>query len=363
MLIELFKCINLKYIKILHLDLQIMKKEEIKKIVSDDINIHFDVLEHSVSLDVFKQTAFSLEKIAKNLNRSLFNNSLDVIIYISAPKKGSVLEILNLILINYPAEVLITTYLSNLISKRFFNKSITEIVDNLGNKFIDTSIDETNRLNSTKNEISINIEIALLLLKEAILNIFKYNNEELEKYDINGKTTKKIIEAKNDFYKVCIKSENNIKALGFDNTDNFPIKKKEFMSHIVDLDNLSNSIYKLHKVIIVSPVIVDGDNGVWRTKILGNNNSLSFFMDDEDFKNSIFSGTRPIKITNKDDELTVYVEYKTYTDEKGRLKEKRSAIKVYSYNNTEIAPIPKELQFDIPNKKRNPNQFNLFNLD
>ena len=116
--------------------------------------------------------------------------------------------------------------------------------------------------------------------------------------------------------------------------------------------------YKLQKVIITNPTIVD-DNTPWNGRIAYNNKKIKFSMDDEYFKDKLIKGMFPFKSSNLDDEMLIYFEYRTIHDSNLKSRLSISAKTVYSFNNKELHPVPNNIKEEIVQNDENPNQLKL----
>ena len=82
-------------------------------------------------------------------------------------------------------------------------------------------------------------------------------------------------------------------------------------------------------------------------------------MEDENFKDRLIKGLSPIKASNLDDEMLVYLEYRTTHGNNLHSKQRISAKVVYKFNDKVLQPIPEDIKIDIPQHNTNPQQLNL----
>ncbi len=168
---------------------------------------------------------------------------------------------------------------------------------------------------------------------------------------------------KNKFYATCI-SDEKIEGVGFDDSTNFPVRREKFLSHtaIPDVEITTGSELKIHELIIVSPVTAKNINNMWKTKDKHTEEKVNFYLKDDSFYLDFIAGLHPLKESQNDDEITALIRHEhTY---KGRIlmETKKSAIKIFQFNQSQIAEIPQDLaSFNITfNDGADPSQLNIF---
>lgn len=329
------------------------------KTLQEELCIHFDTNEHRIPIDVFVTTASSIHKIAKDFNKKFFDNHLSPEIYVIPPKNGGFIEFFNFIVINHPIETYISSWFCNLLIKRYTDKKLTEWVDIGANLTLDELEKEIQRLKNCKDSFLLNTKVALKLYIITLQQFIQSNSDKLKELNITPQEFRNSFEAKNNFYESCLQPNTGIKGLGFSKKHIFSVKRNDFSSQIIKLPMTEDDVYyKLQKVIITNPTIVD-DNTLWIGKIASNNKKIKFSMDDEYFKDKLIKGQFPIKSSNLDDEMLIYFEYRTIHDSKLRSRLSISAKTVYSFNNKEIHPLPDNIKEEIPQQYENPNQMRL----
>ena len=140
------------------------------------------------------------------------------------------------------------------------------------------------------------------------------------------------LKAKSEFFKM-LESNKDIKAIGFDESSTFPIKRDQFDLHISSpqtRDLPSREIYK--SVIIAQAVVIDNENK-WRFIDKETNKTIIASMNDEEFKTDFLSHSKyPLKQTANDDEIFALFEVDV-VEEDGMLQDKEWHVReVYAFN-------------------------------
>lgn len=335
-----------------------MNKEN-DDVLQEELCIHFDTDEHQIPLDVFLTTGMTVGKISKEFNKKFFDNKITPEIYVIPPKNGGFMEILNLIVSTHPIEVGISGWFLNFLLKRYTDKSIKEWADKVGCAAFDEIEKEIKRVLEAKDNMLMDAKIALKLYMYSLSSFILTDTETLRKWDITPMEFRDSFEAKNNFYESCLQPNTGIKGIGCSRKHCFAVKRSEFSKHITKLPSTEDDVYyKLQKVIITNPTIVD-DNTPWTGRLASNNKKITFHMKDDNFKDKLIKGLCPIKSSNLDDEMIVYFEYRTLYGKNLKPRQVISANIVYSFNQKQLLPIPEGLKIEIPQKNENPTQMNL----
>lgn len=228
-----------------------------------------------------------------------------------------------------------------------------------GNLTLDELENEVKRIKNCTDNFLINTKVALKLYVHSIQRFILSDSGKLSTWEITPQEFRNSFEAKNNFYESCLQPRTGIKGIGVSKKHIFPVKRNDFSSQIVKLPLTEDDVYyKLQKIVITNPTIVD-DNTPWIGRIASNNKKIKFFMEDENFKDRLIKGLSPIKASNLDDEMLVYLEYRTTHDNNLRSKQRISAKVVYKFNDKVLQPIPDDIKIDIPQQNANPQQLKL----
>ncbi|QQG36709.1 MAG: hypothetical protein HYS17_02740 [Micavibrio aeruginosavorus] len=184
------------------------------------------------------------------------------------------------------------------------------------------------------------------MLHDMIVGLFTIENEQLEKFIPHDINLDKAIKAKSEFYHMCIKNQ-RVRGVGFDDSENFPIQRNRFAFHTSkDRVRPVASDFLIYDAVIISPVDVDKDIK-WELEDRVTKAPIKAYMRDDAFKKSFLNGEYPLKQSRDDDHMTVLVEYKKQ-EKNGEVEIKEVSIgTVYSFNDTEIIPIPANLPQNV----------------
>ncbi len=331
-----------------------------KSKLSDDLCIHFDTDEHRIPVDVFVNTATSVLGISREMNKKLFNNKLKTEIYIIPAEHGGFIELLNYSIQNHPAEIIVGKFIIDFILKKVSDRDIKDWAEKILGIVWDEFVDELKKIKNDTESFALNTKIAFYLYLYIIKMFLFSNTETLNKNKIHPQDFPNSFIAKNKFYETCLQPNNGIKGIGYLKEHSFPVKRNEFTSYMAKVHVNDDIHYKLQKIIITNPTIVDSDDP-WIGKSITQNKKIRFNMDDIYFKKIIMEGQCPIKSTNQDDEMVAYFEYRTIHYENMKKRQIISAKKVYQYNDRIFDKIPETLHFDSDYDFAEDNQLNLFN--
>lgn len=335
---------------------------------SQEFVVHFDIPDHRLTIDEFYQTAKTVQIITDSFNQFLFDGKPLVGMYVKAPEKGGVIETLELVLVQHPLISVVVTPVGVLFLDGIIKGLVGKNISEMGQTFsIGTQKIIQDMVNDTANDIQrlkIDVPVGLELLKGSVEVFLQRDSNEIKKIEGSEKISLDASVAKSKFYTMCAKS-GKIKGLGFSRKHEFPIKQSDFIKHIIAEPIQTDDIqrrYELHEVTIIAPVNVEDSQVQWKTKDKNTGKRISFFMTDGNFRNEFFGGLYPLKETKKDDEMLVYVEYTTTTHPNGKKYEKRQAIKVYRFNDRNLAEVPESIKLNTPYLNANPNQGELFDI-
>ncbi len=291
--------------------------------------IHYKVDDHFIPMSDFLTASNSVKIIADDLNKKFFNGQLRYQLVIIPPEDGTFLKAIGFMALTLIANAAVVTIASDYMLGVF--EEITEHKpSDYGKKHVRALRD------LTKGFISKDVE----KLGKCI------------PYELN---LDKAFKAKTDLYTSC-QNNKQIKAIGFDNSNNFPITRDQFTNHLSkDRIRPLESEFYIADVVLVSPVDIPKDNKwVFQDKVT--KERITAYMRDEKFKQDYLSGKYPAKLTEKDDILKVLIEYKKQ-EKNGVIETKEVCVNtVFSFNDIDITPIPSDLpintkfqkEYDLP---------------
>lgn len=341
--------------------------EEIKN-CSQEFIVHFDVSDHRLTIDEFYQTAKTVQVLTDSFNQLLFDKKPLIGVYVKPPKNGGIIETLELVCSQHPLISLVVVpcgllFLEGII-KDLSGMNIGEMGQAFSAQTRQLFQDIIISANHDYQQLRVDIPIGLDLLKGSIETFLQKKASEIRKIEGSNNIPIEASLAKNKFYTMCARS-GRIKGISFSKSHTFPIKQNDFSKYVevepIQTDDVQRR-YVLHEVTIIAPVNVQDSQVQWKTKDKRTSKKVSFLMADDKFRKEFFGGLYPLKETKKDDEMLVYVEYITTIHPNGTKSEKRQAIKVFRFNDREIAPVPENIKLNIPNLTADPRQGTLFNM-
>lgn len=285
-----------------------------KNILLQDFFIHFDLENnlHEIPIEQSIITEQSLKTIINWLNEKLFDNKLELKILVFPQENGSLL-------------------------KKFWIWLVA------GSSFIVWNMfpDVTNWIIMWLwdwRELKEYVRDEIIDFKVFVKWFLEKDSSILEASWMNHLDFYELYKAKNEFYSQALDNQ-NIRAIWFDNTQNFPIQKLDFFHKMVDLSLEKFSfdpIDRYHNVLIVSWINTYEDKYlVWQLKDKKVKRKFSAYMKDEEFNDFFLS--KKIYLDN----LTVKLRYYPKLNELWKISiEKREIIKVYNYNWERFSDFP-----------------------
>jgi len=247
------------------------------------IPLHFDVPYHHLPLNQFIEAAKSTQDIINDFNNEFFDGKLKYQILVIPPKDGTFLELLGLITSGAAASA--WAFFSTDIGKAYIKgltghepahwaeiagKKTKEFIENedAGKKKKDIkNPDDTEKLleSSVEDQMSVSV-----IVVQITLGFLKKEPDDLQKIGLSKAKFRKAYTAKNKIYQDCIDNP-EIEGLGFDTEPEFPIRRKDFPTHIVEVPKEveveDNPIWKVEvKDIKVHSPNWDRDGRKWQAR-------------------------------------------------------------------------------------------------
>lgn len=167
------------------------------------------------------------------------------------------------------------------------------------------------------------------------------------------------INAKSEFYKMCIRNP-DIKGVGYDDSNVFPIKRNSF--HDYTSENIVRELTpetKIQELIVEKPVTTDRKRK-WGLKDTNTGDYLNASFEDNSFINSFLHGGYPLKESSNPDIIIAKVEYQKELIN-GEEKPKNTIITdVYKFNDKQIKPLPENISLNQPIQPEDNGQIKLF---
>lgn len=280
-------------------------------------HIHYDVDDHFIPMSDFLVAANAAQKIIDDLNRQILGGKLRYQLVIIPPEDGTFLKTIGIIATAVTLNSVVYPIVSDYVLGAF-----EELAQHKPSDY-------------GKNHMR--------ALKDLTTGFLSKEVEELEKCIPHELNLDKAFKGKTDFYLSC-QGNDKIKGIGFDSTNRFPIRNNDFSKHISkDRTRNIDSDFIIYDLIVTSPVIENKDY-VWDFQDKVTEQKISAYMRDESFKKGVLEGRYPFKNDGSNsDQLKVLVEYKKQ-EKNGDIVSKETCVEtVYSFNDVEIRPIPKDL--------------------
>lgn len=302
------------------------------------IIFHFDVESHSIPLNQFIDTALSTKKVIDDFNHHIFDNKLEYELVITAPERGSLLEIFEVVVTGGCIAGTIgflSTDIGIALTKGLTGHEPKYWAEKLGIKIKELSIVAIQELKDTDKKKLLNIIIPLM-----ITGFLQTDTETLEKIDISTETFRNAYEARNKIYTDCIDNQ-AIKGLGFDESEHFSLSRADFRNLIVELpeiNSITSETSKKQESWKIDIVDIEVYSPNWKREKGGrkwqgntkNIQSISFSIEDSNFWELVENHKiTPSTLDN------MRVQWK-YLDNR-RKPIQIEVLKVIKYNNTEIS--------------------------
>jgi hypothetical protein len=196
------------------------------------IPIHFDVPEHYIPLDTFIETANQTRVVIESLNKQIFDGELQFQLVVFPPEEGSFLTRLGVILV--AGYGVAWSFMESDVGKAFIRgltghepsyyseQAGLQLRDILEVRSIDIETGSIERehdlaLNGLMNDIVVDSTKSFLTTDERALRIVGITPQKFHD----------AYEARNHFYQ-ALAADPEIQGVGFDETPDFPIKRKDF---------------------------------------------------------------------------------------------------------------------------------------
>lgn len=320
--------------------------------------IHYDISDEKILLDTFISNIQDIETIFKSFSENFIKEKLNFKIYVLPAKKGSLLQEIEAWASNNTIQFSAAVFVVNSIFKKITGKSFLEICDEIIGKTIDTAHDAFDATCDIVEDKIFDAQIGAALIFEAI-KLFMLKDADHSWEESVPDEVKPMLQAKDHFYTKCI-ANRNIKGLGFTNAHSFDISRKDFSKKISILHDAKDELSekRLYDLTIVSSVNVKEGRKKWigRTEW---GEEFSFSMDDKNFEELFLRGESPIKASEADDKMLVWIEYRFKKNSK-RNSETYSAIKVFRVNDVDFCKVPDGEYLYTPSMRYDDKQLDLF---
>jgi hypothetical protein len=304
------------------------------------IPLHFDVPDHSLPLDDFITSANSAKAIIENFNKELFEGKLKYRLMVLPPKEGTFLETLGIVLCSGigVAWAFLLSDIGKAYIKGLTGYEPTHWARQAGEW---TKEHLKNDTVQKQQQLEKQKQISIIIV-QITLGFFKKEPDTLRKLGVSKDKFRLAYKARNSFYETCIENR-DIRAIGFDETAVFPIKRADFPKFIVDVptekEDEDNVEWKVEtQDIKVHSPDWERDGRNWRAKS-SDDKDVGFSVEDDAFWHHV-----KIKDITPDINDNMKVQW-AFPSELGR-RSHLKVLRVLSYNGKKLADplLPEDLE-------------------
>lgn len=196
------------------------------------IPIHFDVPGHYLPLTTFIDTATQTRSIIDAFNREIFAGKLRYELFVLPPDEGSFLTKLGVVII--AGWTAIWTFIESDIGQAFIKGLTThdpahwaEAAGAYLREITEPGSQATSSDAAEPVQPVLTRQFETIIVTESTKSFMRTDQSDLERIGITTKKFGDAYAARNRFYGACA-ADPKVLALGFDETDKFPIKRRDF---------------------------------------------------------------------------------------------------------------------------------------
>lgn len=206
-------------------DAEVLKYSQPK----NQILLHFDVDGHYLKLETFIETAKRADRIIDSINTSLIKSNSTYDLVVLPPESGSFLAKYTIVMTSVGSLfAFLNSDIGSAYVEGFTGYSPAYWAKQLGENHLEYF--DQSQTSNTEKEATVPLEaceIGAKIITQMTKIILEKDNNELEKIGANTGVISDAMEARNEFYQICI-SNSDVKALGFTHEDDFPIPRNSF---------------------------------------------------------------------------------------------------------------------------------------
>lgn len=240
--------------------------------------IHFDVPEHFIPLRTFIDTASHTEEIVASLNAEWFAGELEYEVVVIPPKPGTFLIGLGIAVVAVTAAG--WKFLHSDVGKAFvrgltgeepahwgewagkrIRERFTAKLVGADGEPLPTAPDATPAvtIETPVQELTLQKASTSIILVESTKSILVKEVSELRRVGVDPQRFRETFEARNEFYRACWQ-EKELRAIGFDESDKFPIGRRDFARLQVSLEPREDTPETEPSTVDVTSVTVTSPN-------------------------------------------------------------------------------------------------------
>lgn len=287
--------------------------------------IHFDIDAGFLTFEEFTAVAASTKQILENFNKEFFDGALQYQFVVLPPKKGTFLETLGIIMSPITAAgIFIHTEVGKAFIRGLTDHEPVHWGEVAGKKTRQALMKVPAKIQEAKN--------AAVILAECTKGFLQKDTASLRQIGVTESKFRDAYAGRNQVFEVCERNP-EIKGIGFDTTEVFPIRRKDYSAYIVDLppvevDAASDWTVEEHNIKVASPNWARSGRQ-WQAKT-SEGKTIAFTVEDEGFWYLVEKQDLKPRIF---DNLKVQL---AYTNDNGRKKNIR-VLQVLEFNGRVIS--------------------------
>jgi hypothetical protein len=227
------------------------------------------VPEHYIPLHTFIDTSSHAEEIVASLNAEWFGGELKYEVVVIPPKPGTFLIGLGIAIIAVTAVG--WKFLLSDIGKAFVRGLTGEepahwgewagkkIKERLKKKAASEGEASADEIKTAESDLTLQKMSTSVILVESTRSILVKDVTELQRIGVNPHRFRETFQARNEFYQACWQ-EKELRAIGFDETDKFPISRKDFARLQVSLESREDAAKSEPSTVDVTAITVTSPN-------------------------------------------------------------------------------------------------------
>jgi hypothetical protein len=204
------------------------------------IPIHFDVPVHYIPYSTFTETASRTRAVIDAFNRELYDGQLEYEFLVFPPEEGTFRARLGIALAAGCCGLVWTFSESNI--GRGFIEGLTNQTPEHWAKVVGKSVRDKIAAMFKEGDTApkagtadrVRCQYGATIITESIKSFLQTDQTDLGRVGITTRKFRDAYEARNGFYQACV-DDRQVKGIGFDETDDFPIKRKRFAELLVAL--------------------------------------------------------------------------------------------------------------------------------
>jgi hypothetical protein len=203
------------------------------------IPIHFDVPVHYIPYSTFSEAASRTRAVIDDLNRELFDGQLQYEFLVFPPEEGTFLARFGFALLAGCG--LVWTFGESNIGRGFIEGLTNHPPEHwakVAGKYVQDQIAAAlktpDAAPKTATDARVRCQYGTTIITESTKSFLQTDQTDLNRRGITTRRFRDAYDARNGFYQACA-ADPNVNGIGFDETPEFPIKRKRFAELLVPL--------------------------------------------------------------------------------------------------------------------------------